>query len=270
METRMQPAACMTLSWDDGHPLDAQIAEMMLRHGLRGTFYVPRSAERGTMSAPQIRDLAQVFEVGAHTLGHVILTRTRDRQACREIFGAKRWLEDVTGQPCSLFCPPGGRYGARHLRMIEHAGYSAIRTVEFLSLDWPRRTGALLSMPTSIQAWPHDARSYLQNAAKRGALRNLWRYVAYGRAVDWPELSRILFAEPLQRGGVFHLWAHSWEIEEAGAWRRLDDVLRFLGDRDHAIPALTNGEVCRLSASTTATPTAGASSDDFTASMTKP
>ena len=93
-------------------------------------------------------------------------------------------------------------------------------------------------MPTSIQAWPHDARSYLQNAAKRGALRNLWRYVAYGRAVDWPELSRILFAEMLRRGGVFHLWAHSWEIEDAGAWRRLDDVLRFLGERDNAIPAL--------------------------------
>jgi hypothetical protein len=245
----MQPEMCVTLSWDDGHPLDARIADMMLRHGLRGTFYIPRIAERGTMSAAQIRELSQTFEVGAHTLGHVVLTRARDEQARQEISGAKKWLEDVTGKPCLLFCPPGGRYAKRHLRMVEQAGYRAIRTVELLSLDWPRLGGALLSMPTSVQAWSHGSRSYLQNIMKRRSFRNLWRYVAHGRAVDWPELSRIIFAEARRQGGVFHLWAHSWEIEDRQAWQRLDDVMRFLADRRHEAPALTNGEVCRMWAS---------------------
>jgi peptidoglycan/xylan/chitin deacetylase (PgdA/CDA1 family) len=80
----MQPEMCVTLSWDDGHPFDARIADMMLRHGLRGTFYISRIAERGTMSAAQIRELSQTFEVGAHTLGHIVLTRARDQQARRE------------------------------------------------------------------------------------------------------------------------------------------------------------------------------------------
>jgi hypothetical protein len=266
----MTPAACMTLSWDDGHPLDMRVADLMLRHGLRGTFYVPRAAERGTMIEAQIRELSDVFDIGAHTLGHVVLTRTCDRQAYLEIAGAKHWIEDVTGRPCSLFCPPGGRYAKRHLRMIERAGYRAIRTVELLSLDWPRRDGALLAMPTSIQAWPHDARSYVQNALKRGALRNLWRYVTHGRAVDWPALSRLLVAETALCGGVFHLWAHSWEIEEAGAWRRLDDVLRFLGEQREAMPALTNAEVCSLISPQEAACPPGATSRDLAALTTRP
>src|SRR5690242_4394500 len=62
----MQPAMCVTLSWDDGHPLDSRIADMMSRYHLRGTFYIPRTAERGTMRAAQIRELSQTFEVGAH------------------------------------------------------------------------------------------------------------------------------------------------------------------------------------------------------------
>lgn len=260
----MQPEMCVTLSWDDGHPLDARIADMMLRHHLRGTFYIPRAAGRGTMSAAQIRELSQTFEVGAHTLNHVVLTRARNQQAHQEIFGAKKWLEDITGKPCLLFCPPGGRYAERHLRMVEQAGYGAVRTVELLSLDWPRRQGALLSMPTSVQAWSHDARSYLQNIAKRGSLRNLWCYMVHGHSVDWPELSRIIFAEARRQGGVFHLWAHSWEIEDCQAWQRLDDVMRFLADRRHEAPALTNGEVCRVRASRLPTFAAGTDFDSPT------
>jgi hypothetical protein len=130
--------------------------------------------------------------------------------------------------------------------MVEHAGYHAIRTVELMSLEWPRPRGALLSMPTSVQAWPHDARSYIQNAVKRGAVRNLWRYIVNRRSHDWLALSRALLTETLRRGGVFHLWAHSWEIEDSGAWGRLEELMRLLKDIAEQAPALTNGEICRL------------------------
>jgi len=242
----MSAHACITLSWDDGHSLDMRIAELMSRRGLRGTFYVPRTAERVTLSAPQIRDLAHTFEVGAHTLDHVVLTNTPDGRAWDEITGAKHWLEDVAGVPCTLFCPPRGRYTNRHLQMMDRAGYHAVRTVELMSVDWPRRKGNLLVMPTTLQAWAHDTRSYVQNAVKRFAWRNLWRYLLHGRTKDWPALCGVLLAETLRQGGVFHLWAHSWEIEECGGWQRLDEVLRLLGDCARDVPALTNGEVCHI------------------------
>jgi hypothetical protein len=247
----MRPATYLTLSWDDGHPLDLRVADLMLRHNLRGTFYIPRVSEHDRMPIAKIRELSEVFEVGAHTLRHAILTRADDRQAWQEIYGGKRWLEDITGKSCSLFCPPAGRYAKRHLRMVERAGYQAVRTVELLSLDWPRCAGQLLSLPTSVQVWPHGGRSYVQNAIKRGAFTNLWRYVAHGRPIDWPELSRSLFSKALKQGGVFHLWAHSWEIEDCGAWQRLDDLMRFFAEQADQAPALTNGEVCRMSTSST-------------------
>src|SRR5688500_11915407 len=37
----VRKAAIVTTSWDDGHPLDIRLAEMLARHGVAGTFYVP-------------------------------------------------------------------------------------------------------------------------------------------------------------------------------------------------------------------------------------
>ena len=89
---------CLTTSWDDGHPLDLRVAEMLERHGLTGTFYIPRSIETGTMTESQMRELAGRFEIGAHTLNHVFLADAPDAAAKEEIEGSKRWIEDVTGK----------------------------------------------------------------------------------------------------------------------------------------------------------------------------
>lgn len=240
----MYPAACITLSWDDGHPLDLRVAELMAKHGLRGTFYVPRVAERKTLGGSGLRQLGGAFEIGAHTLRHTVLTFARDLEAWEEISGSKKWIEDTTGAPCLVFCPPRGRFSSTHLGMIERAGYRAVRTVELLSLDWPRPKRRLLLLPTTIQAWPHDAWSYLQNAAKRRAARNLCRYLLHTRCNGWPALGHALLQHARRRGGVFHLWGHSWEVDACNGWSRLEDMMRLLADHTKEIPALTNGEIC--------------------------
>src|SRR3954447_24640572 len=73
-EWRMKPVAYITTSWDDGHPLDARVAELLAKYNLPGTFYVPRTSEYGTMSAGQLVELSSAFEIGAHTVRHVVLT----------------------------------------------------------------------------------------------------------------------------------------------------------------------------------------------------
>ena len=37
----MKASALVTTSWDDGHPLDIRLAEMLARYGVLGTFYIP-------------------------------------------------------------------------------------------------------------------------------------------------------------------------------------------------------------------------------------
>jgi peptidoglycan/xylan/chitin deacetylase (PgdA/CDA1 family) len=231
----------ITTSWDDGHPSDFRVADLLAKHGLRGTFYVPRTAETATLSAARVRDLAGSFEVGGHTVNHVVLTEASDERARQEIAESKAWLEDTTGRPCPMFCPPKGKFARRHLEMIRAAGYRGVRTVELLSLDRPRTTAGLMLMPTTVQAHPHGVGAYARNLARRAAGRNLWLWLLHGRTTDWLTLARRLLARAVRRGGVFHLWGHSWELDATGQWGRLDDALRLMGE--FSSHAATNGEV---------------------------
>ena len=241
----------ITTSWDDGNPADLRIAEMLDRHKLRGTFYVPRAIDTGVMSATQLMQIAGRFEIGAHTLNHVFLTETPEAPAEQEIEGSKKWVEDQTGRACPMFCPPAGRFNSRHWQMFGASGFRGVRTVEFMSLRPPRRRGGLLEMPTTMQAFPHGPATYLRNLIKRLAVANLQTYFFHGRAGDWPEAAQKLLALARQTGGVFHLWGHSWEVEQTGQWSQLEQVLGLLGEAVAAgesaggrVESLTNGEVC--------------------------
>lgn len=250
----MNPATHITTSWDDGHPLDLRVAELLTKHCLSGTFYVPKAAERETMTVAQIRKLSPAFEIGAHTLNHVVLTNATEQQAWLEISGSKSWLEDTTGSPCLLFCPPKGRYASRHLEMIRTAGYLGLRSGELGSLDFPRRQAGLLVIPTSVQAYPHGFGNLARNAIKRKSLGNFWRLVLHDRSTDWAALALSLLERSLKCGGVFHLWGHSWEVQETGQWQRLDEVLRLMNWFAGQAPTLTNGQVCRWSLPRAASP----------------
>jgi hypothetical protein len=242
----MAAAATITTSWDDGHPLDFRVAALLAKYGLRGTFYVPMTAPTGAMRAAQVRELSCSFEIGAHTVHHVDLTAATEQTARQEIQGSKAWLEDSTGLPCSMFCPPLGRYSLRHLDLIRQAGFLGVRSVELLSLDFPRLQAGLLVLPTTIQTHAHGPAAYARNILRRWAWRNLWLYVCHGQSADWPKLVRSLLGQALKRGGVFHLWGHSWELEETGQWQRLEEVLRFMSQFTSQAAALSNSQVCGL------------------------
>jgi hypothetical protein len=241
----MKPTTYITTSWDDGHPLDLRVAELLTKYRIRGTFYVPKTAEHETMRAAHIRRLSSAFELGAHTLHHVVLTSATDETAWREISGSKAWLEDNTGSPCLLFCPPQGRYRARHLGMIRNAGYLGLRSCELVSLDFPRRRAGLLLMPTTLQAYPHHPFAFARNAIRRTAFGNLWRFVIHGRSTEWPTLAQSLLLHALDYGGVFHLWGHSRELQETHQWQRLDELLRFMSWFVNQALPLTNGQICQ-------------------------
>jgi hypothetical protein len=242
------PQAYITTSWDDGHVADLRVADLLSRYNLAGTFYIPRSIETGVMPVSQIRDLSARFEVGAHTLDHVFLTEVDLPTATEQIAGSKRWIENVTGQACAMFCPPAGKYDHRHVDAMASAGYAAFRTVEFMSLDHPRaRTthNSLLEMPTTLQAFDQPPSAFAKNAIKRRRPGNFWRYLIQGRASrDWTVLARRLLDRVLDRGGVFHLWGHSWEIQQEHQWDRLEYVFKLMSEVTDKAPCVTNSELC--------------------------
>jgi hypothetical protein len=56
------------------------------------------------------------------------------------------------------------------------------------------------------------------------------------------ELAKLFFLEVLRNGGVWHLWGHSWEIEEYGLWDDLREVLEMVG-RHPNVQYLANSEL---------------------------
>jgi peptidoglycan/xylan/chitin deacetylase (PgdA/CDA1 family) len=234
----------VTTSWDDGHPLDLRVAELLQKFGLAGTFYVPRSSQKPVMDRSQIRELGKSFEIGAHTLEHVMIDRLSDREASMQLSGSREWIEGLTGKTCRVFCFPGGKFRNTQLPLVRQAGYQAARTVELLSTAAPRCVSGLYIIPTTIQAFPHGACAYARNAAKRFSAAYFVSLPAALHSKGWVVLAIEMLNRAVEFGEVFHLWGHSWEVEEQGEWENLEVLLTAISSCREKWKSVTNGELC--------------------------
>lgn len=241
--TREPCLSVVTTSWDDGHPLDLRVADLLAKYGLAGTFYVPREASWPVMTAVEIRGLSSKFEVGAHTLDHRTLDQLTEEEVRQQLSGSRNWIEGVTGKPCQTFCFPRGKYCHEQLSLVREAGYLSARTTELLSTEFPRRVEGLALISTTIQAFPHSPLAYTKNALKRRSLGSLVRARALFYMRDWRELAEKLLEKTLSRGGVFHLWGHSWEIEQEHQWDRLEELLAVVAANKSKLTNMTNSEL---------------------------
>jgi peptidoglycan-N-acetylglucosamine deacetylase len=235
----MTAALRLTTSWDDGHPLDLRIADLLTTHGFAGTFYVPRANREGrpVMTTGELRTLGTSFEIGGHSIDHVPLiglaAPERDRQLC----DGKRRIEDELGRAITGFCYPGGAHDRVVRRAVRAAGFRYARTVTNLSLELPRDR---YQLGTTLQLFPHGRLTYLKNFARRGDWRaRAWPLTLCLRNGSLDDCLEHVLRFAARRGGVFHLWGHSWELEAHGLWGALDRFLRIAGGlvaREHRIP----------------------------------
>jgi glycosyltransferase involved in cell wall biosynthesis/peptidoglycan/xylan/chitin deacetylase (PgdA/CDA1 family) len=235
---RDTPPLWVTTSWDDGHVLDMRLATMLRDRALAGTFYVsPRSVElqpADRLSPSAIRDLAQDFEIGGHTLTHRRLTTLDRATSADEIRGGKDELEAIIGSELRSFCYPGGEFNAGHTRQVRQAGFAVGRTVRRYVTAPPTD---LMQVDTTVHAYQHlkDVTPILRHAR--------WRpKTALSRYCDWAEMAMALFDETALRGGVFHLWGHSWEIDARSDWAQLERLLDHIAGRPGA-RYITNGDL---------------------------
>src|SRR4029077_17194873 len=119
-----------------------------------------------------------------------------------------------------------GFNGARTTRMLAHA----LKVNRF-------------EMPTTLQAYPHPPLSYLKNLGKRRDLAGIGRYLKdYLPCRGWVEMGKKLFREVLDQGGIWHLYGHSWELEELGLWADLEEMLDYVANQPGVIYA-SNSQV---------------------------
>lgn len=195
----------ISLSFDDGAIYDRQVIELLRKHDLKATFYIPADWESFAtrkgwkpLTKADVLELSEEFEIGSHTISHPLLTRIPYGAAEYEITMSKVMLEDLLGKPVTRFCYPRG-YATDPIKDIVRKHYSYARSTLVGNVRIPEDP---VWENTSVHAGC-DRREYNQE-----------HWFDYG--------IRHLEQAKSKRNGYFHLWAHSWELENNNAWDSLD------------------------------------------------
>ena len=234
------PALVVTTSWDDGHPSDLRVAELLAKYRVAGTFYIPtrNSENRPVLNRAEIAEVGTHFELGGHTRDHVSLTAVPSHVAREQIVANKAYLEDIWGRSVDGFAYVRGHHDEHVRRHVQEAGFSYARTTRNLICT---PGSDRYQVPTTAQFYPHSATTVLKNFVSGGPMPR--RAVLLPVALGSGELSRRLLKMAAicpGNGGYFHLWGHSWELDELNLWPELSRLLHGLSQ----LPAtfVTNAE----------------------------
>lgn len=240
----------VTTSWDDGDPLDLRVATLLAERHIPATFYISLKSHVDAghracpMSLDEMRALdAQGFEIGAHGVSHPNLAQCPSARLAVEVESSKKRLEDDLGKSVSMFAYPRGRHNANVIAAVKRAGYTGARTTAMMGRQL---TFDPFRMPTSLQVYPHTRLDYFRNLGRAWDIRRSWFYATHLRcARNWIELAKTLFDSVRRGGGVWHLYGHSWEIEEFKLWGGLEEVLDYVAHQP-GVAYLTNGDTVQM------------------------
>lgn len=238
----------VTTSWDDGDILDKRLSGLLTQYGVRGTFYISKEYRQERLSEKDIQTIAQVHEIGAHTLTHPDLRTLPPEKKMEEIYGSKKWLEEILGSEVKMFCYPKGLYDDAVISSVKEAGFLGSRTTRLGSISIPSDQ---FQLDTTLQVYPFPFRK--RNAKQYYAGKLLQPYIQRAPALralgvpalsmySWLNTAKAAFDITLQNGETFHLWGHSWEIEKYGMWGELEKFLQHIARNDSCV-YLTNGEL---------------------------
>ena len=197
-------------SFDDGTVQDLRVAELVKKYGIETIFYWPFKPElvnepngRTSLSDNQMIELAKDFEIGSHTISHPLLTRIPLDQARTEIEQSKILLEDKFEQDINSFCYPRGYSNPQVQEAVVEAGY--------------------LSARSTLVGYVHESENpfFEQTAVHVACQRKEYA------GVDWYDYGLELFeiAQNVPRS-VFHIFGHSWEIDENNQWGKFEEFLK--------------------------------------------
>jgi len=230
----------ITTSWDDGHPLDMKLAELLDKYNISATFYIPcKNGVHKVVENSDLINLNRRFEIGGHTVNHIFLNTLKKHEAKDEIFNCKSILQEILGEEINAFCFPGGKYSNRDIDLVKNAGFLFGRTTDLFhtSIDLNQTI-----MNTSIQTYNHKFNTLLKHCLKRTFILPIIKYNSFiPHHRNYRKLAQLVLEETSKTNGIFHLWGHSWEIEKYDLWFEIEETLKMLKDENEAI-FLNNSE----------------------------
>jgi len=215
----MQTQNKIITSWDDGSPYDLRLAELLDKYKIPGILYIPiTNPERKVMTKSQIRQIASKFEIGGHTYSHVDLTSISPDEAFNEVSKGKKELENIIGRKIDKFCFPKGKHNKSVEEIVKKAGFKSARTARIFCMN--NNDNGFLENP-NLHVYNHRIFTYLASCAKNIDAKSFLSVLKIKRS------GFLNIAKQFSQQG-FHLWGHSWEIQEKNLWRDLDDLLAYI------------------------------------------
>lgn len=224
----------VTFSWDDGHPHDLHIAELMATHGIRGSFYCPIVNREGlpVMSPADMRQLVAMpsAEIGAHTYSHAYASRLPLQEWVEDTRRGKDELEHILGQSVPAFCYPGGKFSDVHVSAVQRLGFRYARTTGNFSFS---RGTHPLRVPTTLQFYPHSsavlARNFIRHFRNHQGSRRAFSLLTASSFEQ--RIQHLIDACQPDSNQLLHIWGHSWEIMDANLLGPLENIFKRLQER---------------------------------------
>ncbi len=133
---RSLPSRAVLVTFDDGFADTRPAVELLLAAGLKASVFITSGwvGQRAMLTPAGVRELADLVEVGAHSVTHPRLDELALRQAAEEVSGSKAALEDLIQAPLESFAYPHGAYDRRVRETVIAAGFrSAVAVKNALS-----------------------------------------------------------------------------------------------------------------------------------------
>jgi peptidoglycan/xylan/chitin deacetylase (PgdA/CDA1 family) len=209
----------LSISIDDGHPLDLKVATILLRKQIPAIFYIPIKNIEGhpVLTKKQIKSLSNNFEVGCHGFNHIDLTKVPLSIAKREIKTSKQELENLLGKQITAFAPPKGKYNRAIVKFARSLGFKDLRSARIISFKTPDKTKYVWH--PNLHIYPHNKFTDIAHLLKHGDFYSLYRRVKNINT------SHIEFTGNLINDkNEVHFWLHSLEIDKNNLWGVLNKL----------------------------------------------
>jgi peptidoglycan/xylan/chitin deacetylase (PgdA/CDA1 family) len=193
----------LVTSWDDGNVKDLQVMEMLLKYGMKGTFFMNRNSQM----IPRLRELeVKGMEIGSHSWSHPPLYNSTPKRVLDELVEMRRFLEKEVQHPVISFAYPFNYQPAYDadgnyvLRSMRKAGY------------WSGR--ATTTGDNSIDSIPEPLAMRPNFHFKVGAVK-----------------TKEKLEQQIQKpGSILYIWGHSYELAGDGE-KILEEVLSTVANR---------------------------------------
>ena len=206
----------LTFSYDDGHPADKGVLEILNRHGLRGTFNLCGPKDTADAALAELRGRYAGHELAVHGAEHESWNVTPAATTLSDIHRNLVGLERVAGATVRGSAYPCGRHSKnpRIDALLQSIGVQYARVCEPVT-DF--------SLPDDFMDW-HPTGHHNHDIAEIA--------------------QRFLDLEVAGDPRLCYIWGHSFEFENQGNWDVLDRFCAALAPHSDTIWFATNIEIC--------------------------